>query len=437
VQGNIEIEIKQSIKTNMGRYFITVLLMTSLAGQAQHTVYTLEKCYTLARQNYPLIKKHDLIARTSNYSIENAGKGWLPQFSVSGQASYQSQTIDFQKAIGGGPGLLIPPLSKDQYKIQAEVDQNIFDGGRIKNEKDMILANEASQQQNLEIALYQLNDRINQLYFSILLIDEQIRQNDISKSNFQSAADQAKAAYNNGTAFKSNVDEFLAEIASIELVNIDFRANRKAYLDMLSVFIGQRLDEKTELLMPPQILPDPVIKRPEIALYDLNKIIYDVQEKQLKTAYLPRFDAFIQGAYGRPTLNFIDDNFGGWYVGGVRMIWNLGSLYTLKNNRTNIRLNKESVDVDKETFIYNTNLSLSKQGQDLIKYSSLIKQDETIISLRSSVASAAKAQLENGVVTVHDYIAKSNDENLAKQSKILHSIQLIQAQYQYKNTSGN
>ena len=189
--------------------------------------------------------------------------------------------------------------------------------------------------------------------------------------------------------------------------------------------------------MPPQILTDPVIKRPEIALYDLDKKIFDVQEKQLKTAYMPRFDAFIQGAYGRPTLNFIDNNFGGWYIGGVRMTWNLGSLYTLKNDRTNIRLNKESVDVDKETFIYNTNLSLGKQGQDLVKYSSLIKQDETIISLRSSVANAAKAQLENGVVTVHDYIAKANDENLAKQSRILHSIQFIQAQYQYKNTSGN
>ena len=119
------------------------------------------------------------------------------------------------------------------------------------------------------------------------------------------------------------------------------------------------------------------------------------------------------------------------------MIWNLGSLYTLRNNRTNIRLNKESVDVDKETFIYNTNLSLSKQGQDLIKYADLIRQDDVIISLRSSVTNAAKAQLENGVVTVHDYITKSNDENLAIQSRILHSIQFIQTQYQYKNTSGN
>ena len=264
----------------------------------------------------------------------------------------------------------------------------------------MIQASEASQQQSLEVQLYQLNDRINQLYFSILLIDEQIRQNEITKSNFQTAANQAKAAYDNGTAFKSNVDEFLAEIASIELLNIDYRANRKAYSDMLAVFIGQPLDENTELIMPPQVLPDPVIKRPELTLYDLNKKIYDVQERQLKTAYLPKFDAFLQGAYGRPTLNFIDDDFGGWYIGGVRMIWNLGSLYTLKNNRTNIRLNKESVDVDKETFIYNTNLTLGKQGQDLIKYSSLIKQDETIISLRSSVTNAAKAQLENGAIRV-------------------------------------
>jgi outer membrane protein TolC len=421
----------------MKRYFLIGFLLTGLAAAAQNTVYTLDKCYALARQNYPLIKKHDLIARSSQYSIENAGKGSLPQFSLGGQATYQSQTVDFQKVIGGGPGLLIPPLSKDQYKIQAEVDQNIYDGGKIRNEKDIILANEASLQQSLEVSLYQINERINQIYFSILLIDEQIRQNNINKNNFQSFADQAKAAYDNGSALKSNVDEFLAEIASIEMLNIEYRSNRKAYMDMLSIFIGQPLDEKTELVIPPQIVLDPTLKRPELALYDLNKTLYDVQDKQLKSAYLPKFDAFVQGAYGRPTLNFIDNNFGGWYIGGVRMLWNLGSLYTLKNNHANLRINKESVDADKETFIYNTNLSLSKQGQDVMKYSSLLKQDETIISLRSSVAQAAKSQLENGVVTTHDFITKTNEENLARQSKILHSIQLIQAQYEYKNTTGN
>ena len=421
----------------MKPYFFIGFLLISLTARAQNTVYTLEKCYTLARQNYPLIKKHDLIARSSNYSVENAGKGWLPQFSLSGQATYQSQTVDFQKVIGAGTGRIIPPLSKDQYKIQAEVDQSIYNGGRIKNDKDIIRASEASQEQSLEVSLYQLNDRINQLYFSILLIDEQIRQNNINKNNFQSSADKANAAYDNGNALRSNVDEFLAEIAVIEMANIDYNANRKAYTDMLAVFIGQPVDEKTQLVMPAQIVTDPTIKRPELLLYDLNKKIYDVQDQQLKTAYLPKFDAFIQGAYGRPTLNFIDNDFGAWYLGGVRMVWNVGSLYTLKNSRASLRINRESVDVDKETFIYNTNLTLRKQNQEIIKYEALLRQDEKVISLRSSLVKSAQAQLENGVVTVHDFISKTNDENLAKQSKILHFIQLIQAQYEYKNTTGN
>jgi outer membrane protein TolC len=405
--------------------------------RAQKKIITIEKCYLLARQNYPLIKKHDLIARSSSYSIENAGKFYLPQFSVSGQATYQSQTVDFQKAIGGGPGILIPPLSKDQYKIQAEVDQTIYDGGAINNQREMIMASTASQQQSLEVSLYSLYDRINQLYFSILLMDEQIRQNNINKDNFRSSAEKAKAAYDNGTGMKSSVDEFLAEIATTEMTNIDLNAGRKAYSDMLSVFIGQPIGEGAELIMPPQVITDPVIRRPELLMYDLNKKVYDVQEKQLKSEYLPKINAFVQGAYGRPTLNFIDNDFGAWWIGGIRMVWNLGSLYTLKNNQANLKINKEFQDVDRETFIYNTNLSLSKQSQDMIKYTLLLKQDETLISLRGSVANAAKAQLDNGVITIHDYISKMNEENLALQSKILHSVQLLQAQYQYQNTTGN
>jgi outer membrane protein TolC len=421
----------------MKKYLFIALSLIYKGSLAQTRVITLEHCYELARQNYPLIKKHDLISRSGNYSIENAGKLYLPQFSLSGQATYQSQTIDFQKAIGGGPGILLPPLSKDQYKIQAEVNQTIYDGGTVKNQQEMVRANTASQQQSLEVSLYELNDRINQLYFSILLIDEQIRQNNTNRDNFQNSADKAKAAYDNGTALKSNVDEFLAEIATTEIVSIDLKSNRKAYSDMLSVFIGQPFGENTELVMPPQIVTDPVIRRPELTLYDLDKKIVDVQEQQLKSNYMPRFDAFVQGAYGRPTLNIIENEFGPWWIGGVRMVWNLGSLYTIKNNRSNLKINREFLDVDKETFLYNTNLNLNKQSEDVIKYASLLRQDETVISLRSSVANAAKAQLDNGVITVHDYISKMNEENLARQTKILHSIQLIQAQYQYKNTTGN
>jgi outer membrane protein TolC len=414
-----------------------MLLICSASVNAQSKIITIEKCYELARQNYPLIKKHDLITRSSNYSIENAGKFYLPQFSVSGFASYQSQSINFQEALGGGPGVLLPPLSKDQYKIQAEVNQTIYDGGQVKNQQDLMRVNEVSQQQNLEVNLYALKDRITQLYFSILLMNEQIRQNDIKKDNFRNAADKAIAAYQNGTALKSNVDELEAEVASTEMANIELKANKRAYTDMLSIFTGQELDEHTELIMPADQLTDPVIRRPELNLFELEKNKYDVEEQQLKSEYLPKLNAFLQAAYGRPTLNFVSNDFGGWWVGGVRLFWNLGSLYSLKNNKANLKINKEYLEIDKETFIYNTNLSLTKQNGELAKYAALLQKDDGVISLRSAVAEAAKTQLENGVVTVHDYISKVNEENMARQTKILHRVQMIHMQYQYKNTSGN
>jgi outer membrane protein TolC len=414
-----------------------LLVFISPVIHAQTKVLTLEKCYELARQNYPLIKKHDLISRSSNYSVENAGKSFLPQFSVSGFASYQSQSINFQEALGGGPGILLPPLSKDQYKIQAEVYQTIYDGGLIKNQQEMMRVNEASRQQNLEVNLYALKDRIAQFYFSILLMDEQERQNEIKMDNFRNAAGKARAAFQQGTALKSNVEELEAEIANSEMTQIELKSNRRAYTDILSIFIGQAIDGNTVLIMPPGQLTDPVLRRPELNLFDLERNKYDVQEQQLRSEYMPKLNAFVQAAYGRPTLNFVSNNFGGWWVGGIRLFWNLGSLYTLKNNKSNLKIYRDDAEIDKETFIYNTNLSLARQNGELVKYAALLLKDDAVISLRASVVKAANAQLENGVVTVHDYISKVNEENQARQTKILHSIQLVQAQYQYKNTSGN
>jgi len=299
------------------------------------------------------------------------------------------------------------------------------------------MANTAIQQQNIEVSLYALKDRVAQLYFSILLLSEQLKQNEIKKSNLQRAADKAAASLQNGVSFKSNVDELQAEAANAEMTNIEFRANRKAYLQILSIFIGKPLDETVELQAPARQLNDPLIKRPELDVFSLQEKVYYVQEKQLKSDYLPKLNAFVQGAYGRPTLNIIENKFGPWWLGGLRLNWNLGSLYTLKNNRSILKNNRDVLDIDKETFIYNTNLTLSQQDSEAQKYADLVKQDDAIIALRESVTKAAQAQLDNGVITVHDYISKLDAENIARQSKILHVTQLLQSQYNYKNTAGN
>jgi len=414
-----------------------ILLLLAMSAQAQVGRLTIEQCYELAKQNYPLIKKHDLIAQSGAYSVDNAGKLYLPQFSITGQATYQSQTISFSEVLGSLPGIKPPAISKDQYRIQVEVNQQIYDAGISANQQAIARANTAIQQQSIEVNLYTLKDRVAQLYFSVLLIGEQLAQNEIKKASLQSAADKAAAALQNGTAFKSNLDELQAEVALAEMLNIEFRAGRKAYLQVLSIFIGKQLDDSVELETPAPQLSDPSIKRPELELFALQKKVYNVQEKQLQSDYLPKLNAFVQGGYGRPTLNIIENKFGGWWLGGLRLNWNFGSLYTLKNNRHILKNNQDALDIDQETFIYNTRLTLSQQNNEAQKYADLMKQDDTIITLRAAVTKSAQAQLDNGVITVHDYISKLDAENMARQTKILHTTQLLQAQYNYKNTSGN
>ncbi|MBC9932167.1 TolC family protein [Chitinophaga qingshengii] len=414
------------------------MMWGGLAAQAQQPVLTLETCYTLARQNYPLIKQYDLIARTSRYTVANAGKLYLPQLAVSGQATYQSDVINFADVLPATiPGLHVPEFSKDQYRIQAELSQQIFDGGVARYQQEASRANEKVQQQSLEVNLYAIRDRITQLYFAVLLMEAQLRQNALRRDNLQNAADKMKAALANGVAYRSNVAELQAEIVNADMNTTEFRANRKAYLKMLGTFIHQPLGDSTVLAYPDVAPPAEDIHRPELSLYDYQRKAYDVQERQLRSAYLPKLNAFLQGAYGRPTLNIVNNNFGGWWMAGLRLNWSLGSLYSLKNNRRMLDINRTTVDVNKETFLLNTTLTMQQQQQDVDKYAILMQQDEEAIRLRSAVLESSRAQLDNGVITVHEYISQVNAENLAKQTRILHQIQLLQAQYNYKNTSGN
>lgn len=416
---------------------VSGLWSISLVAKAQSSGLTIDSCYLLARQNYPLIKKQDLIIKTSGYSVENASRLFLPQFSLNGQATYQSETISFPEAFGSIPGVSFPSISKDQYKIQATLSQQIYDGGNTQNQKALIRANEAIQQQTLEVSLNTLQDRVNQIYFSILLINEQLKQNEIRKTDLRSALDKAMAAFQNGTGYRSNADEIKAELVNVDMKEIEFKAGRKAFTDMLSLLTGKTLDETVQLIRPtPQISPSE-INRPELKLFALQKKTFDIQEKQLKSDWLPKLNAFVEGAYSRPTLNIIENNFGPWWIGGLRLNWSLGSLYTLNNNRNLLQINRENQDIEKETFLFNTRVTLSQENGDIRKYAALLQKDDSAISLRASVTASAKAQLDNGVITVHEFISKLNDENLARQSLILHQIQLLLAQYNFKTTSGN
>jgi outer membrane protein TolC len=390
----------------------------------------LQDCYQLAQKNYPLIKQRELLSRADNYTIANAAKGYLPQLSFSGQSTYQSQVVEIPF-----PGA--PQLSKDQYKIQAEITQSIYDGGNIRYQKELSRATTAIRQQQLEVNLYNIKERISQLYFGILLISKQLEQNQLRREDMQSGVHRTAGAVSNGTALRSSLDELKAEVLNTERARIQLMASRQAYLQMLALFINQPLDDNTSLAQPAPVALSAEIDRPELRLYDYQQQHYAVQEKQLRVNYLPKINAFVQGSYGRPTLNFVSNEFGFYALGGIRFSWGLGSLYTNRNSRQLLRINKQDVDVQKETFLFNTRLTMTQQQIEATQYTSLIQQDQEIITLRSSVKKAAMAQLENGVITPHDYISQVNAENQARLDLILHELQLLQVLHNHSNTSGN
>jgi outer membrane protein TolC len=269
------------------------------------------------------------------------------------------------------------------------------------------------------------------------LVDAQLKQNDLLKQDIQNGIDKEKAMVANGTAFRSNVDELLAQLMQTDQSRVELVATKKAYLDMLAVFINQPVDENTILATPAAPVIAGTVSRPELLSYDYQKKTYDLQDKLLVAQLMPKFSFFAQGGYARPGLDELSNNFAWYYIGGLRLSWNIGSLYTLKNQKRLLNIDRQTLDIQKETFLFNTNLTQKQQQSDIVKDIELVEKDDAIVNLRESVKKASAAQLENGVLSAHDYITEVNAEDEARQNRILHQMQLLQAQYSYQNTMGD
>ncbi len=396
---------------------------------------SLQKAYDLAQQNYPLIKQRDLVKQTSAYTIDNISKGFLPQITFSGQATYQSDVTAVKVPI---PGVTIESPGKDQYKVLADVNQLIYDGGLIKQQKNIQRLTDDAEQQKIEVELYKIKDRINQLFLGVLYLDEQLKQVDLIKADLNNGIKRVEAQVNNGVAFRSNLNVLQAELLKADQRTIELRSSRKGYIDVLSLFINLPLPENTKLETPSAdavvLVND--IQRPELKLYSTQEKLLGGQLKIIDARNKPKASVFWQGGYGRPGLNFLDNNFDFFYTTGLRLNWSLGGLYTQKKEKKIIELNQKTVDIQKEVFLLNTNTDLKRQQSEVDKLQKLVATDKEIIDLRIKVKDAAKAQLENGVITANDYLREVNAEDLARQSLITHQIQLLQAQINYQTISG-
>ena len=400
---------------------------------AQETI-TLEQCYQWSRENYPLIKKKELIKKAEQYTTENALKGWLPQVNITAQATYQNDVTQFPVKL---PNVNVEPLSKDQYKVYAEISQSIYDGGNIKNQKKLALTQSEIQNQQLAVDLDKLKERINQLYFGILQTDKQLAQLQLTKFDINEGIKKAEAQIKNGVIFRSNLDVLKAELVKIEQREIELKSVKLSFSQMLSYFIKRDLDENTQLQTPEKVLITETNNRSELKLFDAQKSLIETQKKLINTKNTPKLGAFFQGGYGKPGFNMLKNEFDTFYIAGVRLNIPITGFYSKKNDLQLLDNQSQDVEIQRENFLFNQNFTEIQQENDLDKMQNLIDKDDELITLRKSIKKASLAQLENGVITTNDYLREVNAEEQAVLTKIYHEIQYLLTQYNLKANLNN
>ncbi len=414
--------------------FYLLTLPFILKAQSESIGITLEECQQRARDNYPLIKQFQLIESSKKYDVENLSKKYLPQIVLNTQASLQSEVIALPIHI---QGVEFPEKSKDQYKIALDITQSIWDGGTTKSEKLISIANSNIKKQKIEVELFQIKDRVNQLYFGILSINKQLGILDIYNETLKTNREFVEALCKNGVALSSDIDIIAVELINNEQKKIELQSLKAIYQKILSGFINQKLTEQTIYNIPETNVDlSSSLIRPEISLFNQERLLLDAQTSSINAKNMPNLSLFAQGGYGRPGLNIMSNDFDFWAIGGIRVSWNFGNLYTRKREKRIIRINKSIIDTDEETFRFNNNNQQIKYVEEITKNKLLIDKDDEIIKLRNKVRLASENRYKNGVYNINDLVRDINIENQAIQTKAIHEIDYILSIYNYKNVKG-
>ena len=414
---------------------ITLLLTVVSVGVFAQEKLTIDKCYELVNTNYPLAKQTALLSDKNNLDVSVIKASKLPQLDFSAQATYQSDVIEFPIAL---PGTTVEPPNNDQYKAALSVNQLIYGGGVVSVAVDAKGNELKTQQKQLEVSLYQLKKQVNQLYFSILLMQEKRGVLDANKTKLETKLIEVKSAIKYGAALPSSDKILEAELLKIEQLIIEVEQNKKSLMATLSQLIGQEIASSTSLENPEittAINSD--LTRPELELFQLQKQQIDFSDKLISKQNMPKLMGFGTGGYGNPGLNMLDNSFQPYYIVGLKLNWNIFDWNASKNKRKALQVNKLIIDNQQEVFKFNTNIELNQHQSEIDKIMAFITSDKTIIDLRKTILKTADAQLKNGVITSSEYITELTNLFEAENNLKTHEIQLLLAKANHKTTQGN
>ena len=417
---------------------IWILMMLPAMAQAQ----TLEECQRAAEQNYPLIRQYGLIEKTTSLNVANIQKGWLPQVTASAQATLQSDVTAFPdklQTVFQQTGITMDGLKKDQYRVGIDVQQTVYDAGNIKSQKEIARRQGELQSRQNEVTMYNVRKSVNEMYFSLLLVDEQIRLNADLQTVLEGNEKKLAAMLKGGTASESDWQNVKAERLNVVQKMTGLQSQRTALARMLSIFCGIEVNGLVKPEMPENMNAS-INLRPELKALDAQLRLTDAQERALDAAMMPRLGVFAQGYYGYPGYNMFEDmmshKFSWNGMIGARLTWNIGALYTRKNDKAKLQVQRETTEVNRERFLFDNNLEQIEQNENISRYRQMMTDDEEIISLRSSIRKAAESKLAHGIIDVNDLVREINSENKARVEQCIHEIEMLKEIYDLKITIG-
>ena len=403
---------------------------------------TLEECQRAAEQNFPLIRQYGLIEKTTSLNVANIQKGWLPQVTASAQATLQTDVTAFPdklQTVFQQTGITMDGLKKDQYRVGIDVQQTVYDAGNIKSQKEIARRQGELQSRQNEVTMYNVRKSVNEMYFSLLLVDEQIRLNADLQTVLEGNEKKLAAMLKGGTASESDWQNVKAERLNVVQKMTGLQSQRTALARMLSIFCGIEVNGLVKPEMPENMNPS-INLRPELKALDAQLRLTDAQERALDAAMMPRLGVFAQGYYGYPGYNMFEDmmshKFSWNGMIGARLTWNIGALYTRKNDKAKLQVQRETTEVNRERFLFDNNLEQIEQNENISRYRQMMTDDEEIISLRSSIRKAAESKLAHGIIDVNDLVREINSENKARVEQCIHEIEMLKEIYDLKITIG-
>lgn len=389
---------------------------------------TLDACKQLARAHYPAIKQYQLLAQTRDFTMDNAAKAWLPQVSV------QVTGLVFTDILKSNiPAKQLGVDMKQQLAAgNVMVRQQLYDGGKTAAQRQSIAAEAMVQTRQLDVTLHELNHRIEQLFFGILVHDTQIRQLRLLQEDLDLSCKTVASLQQGGMANQSDLDAVAVEqvkaCQSMEAV----RASREAYLQMLGLFVGKDLHADS-LACPDMVVAAAENRHPRLTYYQAQLNGLSAERKQLDARLLPTLSAFGLGLYHTQLTDMARP---GMLAAGLSFSWNIGALYTRKNDLRNLELKRRKIENQRETFLFDNRLKDEQTNGNIVSLRRQLTLDEQLVALRQRLRTASEKKVRFGTESVNELLRQVNALNEARLQQALHQIQLLSEIHSLKTNRG-